>query len=172
MKKILFAILFVVGAAGTSFAQSSSETGKFSIGLNAGLPIGSAHDVSSFAGGLDLKYDLPIATGTFFTISGGYTRFFYKGEVKDALKSIGIDKSGQGFIPLKAGVKHYFDQGFYGEGQLGAVFSTESGGGTGFAYAPGIGYTFAGGFDLGVRYEGWSKDGTTSQVALRLGISF
>ncbi|RFZ82081.1 hypothetical protein DYU05_15740 [Mucilaginibacter terrenus] len=167
MKKILFAILFVVGAASTCFAQSSSETGKFSLGLNAGLPVGSAHDVSSFAGGLDLKYDLPIATGTFFTISGGYTRFFYN----DFGKAVSGEK-GAGFVPLKAGIKHYFDQGFYGEGQLGAVFSTQSGGGTGFAYAPGLGYTFDGGFDVGVRYEGWSKNGTTSQVALRLGISF
>ena len=62
---------------------------------------------------------------------------------------------------------------FFLEGQLGVVFSTESGGGSAFAYAPGIGYTFDGGFEAGVRYEGWPKDGfTTSQIGFRLAYRF
>ena len=82
-------------------------------------------------------------------------------------------KSSFGFVPLKVGVKYYFDQGFFGEGQVGAAISTQSGGGTAFAYAPGIGYSFPGGFEAGVRYEGWSKDGgTTSQANLRLAFNF
>ncbi|RWY57149.1 outer membrane beta-barrel protein [Mucilaginibacter gilvus] len=172
MKKILLAILFVGSISATCLAQSDSDAAKFSIGVNLGLPTGVAHDISSFAPGIDVKYDLPISTGTFFTISAGYTRFLYNSDTKDALKSLGVDKSGAGFVPLKAGIKYYFSDGFYGEGQLGATFSTESGGGTAFAYAPGIGYTFAGGFDLGLRYEAWSKNGTTSQVAARIAISF
>lgn len=165
MKKILLA-LFVLGVTACgSFAQSkSSDAARFSIGVDPGLPIGDASNAYSFAIGGSLKYDMPIATGTFFNLSAGYTAFM----TKDALKQLGA-KSSYGFVPLKAGLKYYFTgEGFYGEAQLGAAFSTESGGGTAFAYAPGIGYTVDGGFDIGVRYEAWSHDGTVSQVALRL----
>jgi hypothetical protein len=49
----------------------------------------------------------------------------------------------------------------------------QDGGGTAFLYAPGIGYMLDGGFEAGVRYEGWSKsDGTISQIALRLAYNF
>ncbi|MEO6981233.1 MAG: hypothetical protein ABI113_22760, partial [Mucilaginibacter sp.] len=61
MKKILLA-LFVLGVtACSSFAQttkSSSDAGKFSIGVDAGLPVGTASDVYSFAIGGSLKYDM------------------------------------------------------------------------------------------------------------------
>jgi len=170
MKKILLVAAILCGAAAGSFAQTSTPTqgsGKFSIGVEAGLPVGSTSDYSNFAIGGSLKYELPVAATTFVSLSAGYTDLLYKSDLKAA-----IGKSGAGFIPVKAGLKYYFNEGFYGEGQVGAVFSTESGGGTAFAYAPGIGYSFSGGFDAGVRYEGWSHDGTVSQVALRLAYRF
>jgi hypothetical protein len=169
MKKILLA-LFVLGVtACTGFAQTKdSDAAKFSIGVDAGLPVGNASNVYSFAIGGSLKYDMPIGSGAFVNLSAGYQSFM----VKSALKDIGFPSS-SGFIPVKVGLKYYFDgQGFYGEAQVGAAFSTESGGGKAFAYAPGIGYTLDGGLDLGVRYEGWSHDGTISQVALRVAYSF
>ncbi|HEY8927712.1 MAG TPA: outer membrane beta-barrel protein [Mucilaginibacter sp.] len=165
MKKILLA-LFVLGVtACSSFAQTkSSDVARFSIGVDPGIPVGDASNAYNFAIGGSLKYDIPISTGTFFNLSAGYTAFL----TKSVLKQAGF-KSSYGYIPLKAGIKYYFNgQGFYGEAQLGATFSTESGGGTAFAYAPGFGYTVDGGFDIGVRYEGWSHDGTVSQIALRI----
>ncbi|MEP6610612.1 MAG: hypothetical protein ABJA76_01960 [Mucilaginibacter sp.] len=169
MKKILLA-LFVLGVtACSSFAQTKSDdAAKFSIGLDAGLPIGDASNVYSFAIGGSLKYDMPIGSGAFVNLSAGYESFM----VKSALKNAGFPSS-SGFVPIKVGLKYYFDgQGFYGEGQLGVAFSTESGGGKAFAYAPGIGYTLDGGFDVGVRYEAWSNNGTVSQIALRLAYGF
>lgn len=169
MKKVLLA-LFVLGAtACSSFAQTSkSQSGKFSIGVDPGIPVGNASNAYNFAIGGDIKYDLPIGDGAFFNVSAGYTAFL----TKSVLKQIGA-KSSYGFIPLKAGLKYYFNgQGFFGEAQLGAAFSTESGGGTAFAYAPGVGYSFDGGFEIGVRYEAWSHDGTIGQVAARLAYSF
>jgi hypothetical protein len=168
MKKILFIIALACTARAT-FAQTtaSKEPGKFSIGVEAGLPVGDASDISNFAIGGSLKYELPVATSILVSLSAGYTDFLYKSDLKSL-----IGKSGEGFIPVKAGVKYYFNQGLYGEGQIGAVFSTESGGGTAFAYAPGIGYSFKNGVDLGFRYEGWSKTGTVSQLALRLAYRF
>lgn len=168
MKKLLLSLAFLGFTAIAAHAQSAnSDGGKFSIGVDAGLPVGDAHKISNFAIGGSLKYDHPIADQLFLTGSAGYTRFLYKREIKDF-----FGKSGAGFIPVKAGIKYYFDDAFFAEGQLGAVFGTESGAGTAFAYSPGVGYSFAGGLEAGVRYEAWSKNGTTSQVALRVAFRF
>lgn len=168
MKKLLLVLAIVGGAAFSSFAQTKSgDSGKFSIGAEAGLPVGDAHNIYSSVFGGSIKYELPIAESTLFTISAGYNSFQLKSEFKD----LGL-RSSDGAIPVKAGIKYYLNQGFFAEGQLGAAFSTESGGGTAFVYSPGIGYTFDGGFEAGVRYEGWSHDGTVSQIGLRLAYRF
>jgi hypothetical protein len=171
MRKILLIAVLIVSAATASFAQtskSSSSTGKFSIGAEAGLPVGDASDFYSFVIGASFKYEYPVAQSLYVTGSLGYNAFLTKSEFKDA----GF-KSSYGFIPLKAGLKYYIQDGFFAEGQLGVTFSTESGGGSAFAYAPGIGYSFNGGFEAGLRYEGWPKDGaTTSQIGLRLAYRF
>nr|WP_294793733.1 outer membrane beta-barrel protein [uncultured Mucilaginibacter sp.] len=162
MKKILLATLLFVGVAATSFAQ---DGGKFSVGVEAGLPVGDVSNAFNFVIGGSLKYDLPIATATNFTISAGYSSF--QG------KSIsGFKIPAAGFVPVKAGIKYFFAESFYGEAQVGAAFSTQSGGGTAFAYSPGIGYKFSDVVDLGIRYEAWSKDGTVGQIGARLGFSF
>jgi hypothetical protein len=161
MKKLFLLLAIVGGTTFTTFAQSDKS--RFSIGFEGGIPLGDAKDVYSVALGGSLKYELPIATSTKFTLSGGYTAF----KIKDDFGG-----GSSGFVPLKAGIKYFFNEGFYGEGQVGAVFSTESGGGTAFAYAPGIGYALEGGFDIGVRYEGWSHDGTISQIGVRIAYGF
>jgi hypothetical protein len=167
MKRILLTLAVLGGVVCSSFAQSKSDGGgKFSIGLEAGLPVGDASTYNSFVIGGSLKYAQPIASDLAFTISAGYSSFMGK--------TVGGVKFGStGFVPVKAGIKYNFAEAFYGEAQLGASFGTASGSKTGFAYAPGIGYNFGGGVDLGVRYEGWSySGGTISQIAARLAYSF
>jgi hypothetical protein len=164
MKKLVLLLTVLCGLSITSFAQSS----KTSIGFEAGLPVGDAKDGFDAVIGGSIKYDLPIATSTYFTLSAGYNAFLSN----DFTKAV-TGKSSFGFVPLKVGVKYYFDQGFFGEAQAGAAISTQKNGGTAFAYSPGIGYSFPSGFEAGVRYEGWSKDGgTTSQANLRLAFNF
>ena len=110
MKKILLALFVLAAAACSSFAQTtkSSDVAKFSIGVDPGLPVGNASNAYNFAIGGSLKYDMPIGSGTFFNLSAGYTAFL----TKDALKQLGA-KSSYGFVPLKAGLKYYFNgQGF------------------------------------------------------------
>jgi hypothetical protein len=166
MKKILLTLAVLGGVVLGSFAQSKSDGGgKFSLGLEAGLPVGSTSTFYNFVIGGSLKYDMPIATGTAFTVSAGYSSFMGK--------TIGATKvASAGFVPFKAGLKYWFADAFYGEAQVGAVFSTQSGGGTAFAYSPGIGYKFSDAVDLGIRYEAWSKNGTTGQIGARLAFSF
>ncbi len=163
MKKVLLATMLFVGIAVSGFAQKGGS--NFSVGVEAGLPVGDVSNAYNFVIGGSLKYEAPIATGTNFTLTAGYSSF--QGKTVAGFKFPAI-----GFIPVKAGIKYFLADAFYGEAQLGAAFSTQSGGGTAFAYSPGIGYKFSDVIDLGVRYEAWSKNGTTSQIGARLGFSF
>jgi len=171
MKKVLLVLGLLGGMAANSFAQSSTSSsekkGAFSIGVEAGLPLGTAGDVYSVVLGASLKYEHPVAESTFITGSAGYNAFLTKSEFKD----LGF-KSSYGAIPVKAGVKQMLGSGFFGEAQLGAAFSTESGGGTAFIYAPGVGYNFSKNIDAGIRYEAWSDNGTIKQLGLRVGFKF
>ena len=174
MKKFLLALVVLSGAAFSSFAQSGKDGGKFSIGLEAGLPIGDAADGYSFAIGGSLKYDHPLSEGLFVTVSAGYTSLTGK---TITVEVEGEEFSGKvpafGVVPVKAGLKYFFSEGFYGEAQAGAAFGTSEGAGTAFLYSPGIGYNFSENVDAGVRYEAWTKDGgTTSIIGLRVAYSF
>lgn len=176
MKKILLLLVVLSAAAFNSFAQSSKSdgSGKFSIGIDPGLPVGDASNGYSFAIGGDLKYSLPAAENFDVSLSAGYQTFIGK--------TITIDFDGQSAsgkvpslkaIPVKLAGRYNFNgsTGFFGEVGLGAAF-IQDGGGTAFLYAPGIGYAMDGGFEVGVRYEGWSKNGTFSQIGLRVAYSF
>jgi hypothetical protein len=172
MKTFLLTLAVLGGVTFSCFAQKA-DIHKFSIGIDAGVPVGTASNISTFTIGGSLKYDQPIAEKLCFTVSAGYTYFPYKNDITSANLGYIKTNSGEGYIPLKAGIKYFITDTFYGEGQLGASISTASGGGTFFAYAPGVGYKFDTRADIGVRYEGWSKGGNTiSQIAARLAYSF
>jgi len=172
MRKILLIAVLIVSAASASFAQTSksSSGGKFSIGVDPGLPVGSISDVSSFAIGGDLKYSLPAATNFDVSLSAGYSVFI--GKTIDFLGQ-SVKVSSLKAIPVKVAGRYNFNgaTGFFGEFGVGAAF-IQDGGGTAFIYAPGIGYALDGGFEIGVRYEGWSKNGSIGQIGARLAYSF
>jgi hypothetical protein len=173
MKKFLFVFAVLGATALGAFAQttaSSSTDGgtKISLGIEGGIPVGDANSVYNYVLGGSLKIETPILKNTFLTLSAGYNAFFVKSELKDPGLS-----SAYGFIPLKAGIKYYMQDGFFVEGEAGIVFSTEANSRSLFVYAPGVGYTFSDGFEVGLRFEGWPKDGETiSQIGLRLALRF
>src|SRR5689334_12564085 len=119
MKKILLALVIIAGTAFTAAAQyqqpqvQPGDGGKFSIGVDGGVPIGHTTDISKVAIGGSLKYEIPVFENTLFTISAGYTNFLYKQHYKNLLKLAGKSKSGEGFIPVKVGAKYYIEQGFF-----------------------------------------------------------
>jgi hypothetical protein len=174
MKKLLLTLIILGTITIGSFAQEvttaqakpSGGGVKINIGAETGLPVGDVSSVYSFIIGGSIKAEIPTATHTFLTLSAGYNSWMVKSDLKD------IIGSSEGFVPLKAGIKYYPDENFFLEGQAGIVFSTETGGGHAFVFSPGIGYTFNGGFEAGLRYEGWSNGGTTGQLGLRLGFRF
>jgi len=172
MRRILLLTVLIVSAATASYAQTSksSSGGKFSIGVDPGLPVGSVSDASSFAIGGDIKYSIPAATNFDVSLSAGYSVFIGKTvDFGGTSVKIGDLKA----IPVKFAGRYNFNgaTGFFGEVGIGAAF-IQDGGGTAFVYAPGVGYAADGGFEAGVRYEGWSKNGSIGQIALRLAYSF
>lgn len=172
MRKVLLLAVLIVSTVTVSFAQASKskDRGKFSIGIDPGLPVGDASNYSSFAIGGDLKYALPAATNFDVSLSAGYDVFIGKTVTIGGFSATAGNVKG---IPVKLAGRYNFNgsTGFFGEFGVGAAF-IQDGGGTAFVYAPGVGYALDGGFEVGVRYEGWSKNGTVSQIGLRLGYSF
>jgi len=175
MKKLLLTLAILGGITLSSFAQSSTGSTsspakggiKFSIGAEGAIPVGDASDIYNAVIGGSIKCDFPLNASTFITLDAGYNSFMIKSDLKDAL-----GQSSSGFIPVKAGIKYYSAGGFFLEGQVGSVFSTQNGGGNSFAWSAGFGYTFDGGFEAGARYEAWTNGGTIGQAGLRLAYRF
>ncbi|WP_256006416.1 MULTISPECIES: hypothetical protein [Pedobacter] len=143
-------------------AQSGdSRATRLGIGFSAGYP---TKDAYSVALGGDLRLQKDFSANISGMLSAGYTNF----SVKDDFGGGSL-----GFIPVKAGAKIFFAESAYFSGELGAGFSTEDNGSTAFLWAPGVGYAFDNGLDLGLRYEGAEFDGGgIGQVAFRIAYGF
>jgi hypothetical protein len=158
MKKIIFSVLFVVFAFGAAFSQ-----GRFSGGLELGLPMGTFGDISNVGIGASARYEAPIQDKLNWIGTVGFASF--------GGKSIGGFSYGSfTMIPIQGGVKYYFTEsfnGFYASGELGfsivsysipgvTVFGQTIGGGTTsstkFGFAPGAGYHL-GNLDFSARFQ-------------------
>ena len=171
MRKILLTLI-LIGSITTAFAQKADPE-KFSIGLEGGIPLASARAYSTFTVGGSLKYNFTINDKVSLTASAGYIYFPYRADATIPFVGYGTTNKGEGYIPLKGGVKYFISDVFYVEGQAGAAISTATGGGTAFAYSPGVGYRFDTHADIGIRFESWLQNNSTiNQVALRLAYSF
>ena len=171
MKKILLLAVFAVAAFTVSAQTEGKGKTRFSIGLEAGLPVGDAGDFYSSILGGSVKAEIPVASSLFATISGGYTSLSPKKEWKD----LGVESAG--IVPLKAGLKYFFTKNIYGAGEIGAAVGTEKGAETLFAWTPGIGISYPvsdkNDVDFGVRYESWSKDGgSIDQIGFHIALKF
>lgn len=181
MKKLLLTFAIVAVAAVASFAQNSVSTGsknKLGIGLEFGLPMGDAGDAYSIGFGGAGKFEAGVSKSFGITVTAGYTSFYYKKDIKDALEALGADTKPVGFIPVKAGGKYYFgaSQNLYAEAEVGAAIGTQKGSETSFIYSPGVGISFPvsnkSAFDAGVRYESWMNDGSFNQIGVRIAYKF
>ncbi|MES2457741.1 MAG: hypothetical protein V4594_19440 [Bacteroidota bacterium] len=143
-------------------AQSAdSKALRLGIGLNAGIP---TEDPFGFVIGGDLRLQKDFSTNISGILSAGYNSWQAKDE---------FGGGSTGMIPVKAGAKIFFAESAYFSGELGAGFGTKDGQKTAFLWAPGIGYGFDNGLDLGLRYEGAQySGGSLGQVALRVAYGF
>jgi len=171
MKKVflLTAIAGIFAFSSVKAQKDVAMTGpKLGIGAEFAFPMGDFGDVMDLGYGGSLLYQHPVAANLNLTGSAGYLSFKAKDE---------FGGSSFGYVPVKVGARYFVAENFFVGGELGASFSTESGGKTAFAYAPGIGIEFPvadkSAIELGARYEGWSANSTTSSfIGLRLAWNF
>ncbi len=162
MKKYFFTILFLTATAFACFAQ---QNGRASVGLDAGMPIGTSANAYNLAIGGSLKIETPTMGANFFTLSIGYTSLPGK-QITNTLGT--FNPPPVNYLPLKLGLKYNLTGGLFAEGQLGGAVEIRGRRGVRFIYAPGLTYNFEK-IDIGVRYEGWAgSGGPIQQVALRL----
>jgi opacity protein-like surface antigen len=174
MKKLLLSFALIAGLTYAASAQTEGAVRKLSIGAEFGFPTGSNSDELLVGG--TAQFELPVAKSLNITFTTGYLSDQITGDSRDLLKALGIQTS-FGFVPIKAGAKYYFGKNFYGAGEVGAIVSTESGGGTAFAFGPTLGTSFSvsdkSSIDLGVRFETWAKNGGNSSfLGLRAAFAF
>jgi hypothetical protein len=170
MKKPLLLLLIFTASAFSCFAQQKLPT-SFSVGLNAGILVGPATNLYNYASGVTAKYEFASITKLKLTLTSGLDIFAVKDALNDAKKDT--------FLPLEVGGKYYMHR-FYLEGAVGASINTNSnyvGQGTGFVYAPGIGYSIPAldmqEVDFSIRYEGRVvSQSSINQIALRIAYKF
>lgn len=146
-------------------AQSSP---KFGIGLNVGVPTKNSHNLAI---GGDLRYQFDVDKQLSIPITAGYTRF-----MGAEIGNTGIDAADISYIPLKAGLKYFFNDtgsGVYGLAEAGAGFGVGNSSGTNFIYSPALGYAWSNGLDLAAKYEGFNDSGfNTGYFGVRLAYGF
>jgi hypothetical protein len=161
MKKLVFIVAIITILAASASAQTSGSKPGISIGVDAGIPTSTGY---SFVIGGSLQGDFKVAPELALTLSAGYKSWQVK---KDYGGGSG------GFVPVLGGIKYYFTPIVYGSGQLGISFSTESGGGSAFTYAPGVGFKVSDNFDILAKYTGMSKNSVSlDEVGVRLAYVF
>ena len=160
-----------VAAVALFFTTSVNAQTKLGIGLNVGAPTSDASDAYSVAVGVDARLQFDVSKQISIPVTTGYTTFIGKNDVGGV-----YDVPNFGFIPVKAGVKVFFNDsgsGLYGLAELGAAFGVTNGSGTSFIYSPALGYSWSNGLDLGLKYEGLSRNSATvGQVAVRVAYGF
>ncbi len=148
-------------SATTSRSSMSDANGpRLGIGIDGGIATNSE---AGFILGGDLRYQQPVGKSVSLLLTAGYTNFFKK--TSTYFPNIGV-------VPVKAGVKIFPAKNLYVDGEVGAGFFTNSGGGTSFVFSPAIGYAFDNGLDLSVKYEDFTKYDFSQQVALRIAYGF
>ncbi|WP_432710931.1 outer membrane beta-barrel protein [Pedobacter sp.] len=177
MKRTTKLLASAVAAVALFFTTNANAQGpKLGIGINAGVP---TTDQYNFTLGADARLQFDVSKQLSIPVTAGYTHFFSK----DAIDAGTLEKQNYSYIPVKAGVKVFFDEsgsGLYGLAEIGAAFGVSDHAKTGFLYSPAIGYAWSSGLDLGVKYEGISSareqtfgyDKNVGHVALRLAYGF
>jgi hypothetical protein len=156
-----------VAAAAIFFTTNVNAQSNLGIGVNIGAPTESKY---SFGIGADIRYQINTSKQLSIPITTGYSHFLGKELVT------GVQQPDYGYIPVKAGLKYFFNptgSGLYGLAEAGAAFGVTEDSGTSFVYSPAVGYAWSNGLDLGVKYEGMARTlNNTDHVALRIAYGF
>ncbi|MFT3679770.1 MAG: outer membrane beta-barrel protein [Ferruginibacter sp.] len=173
MKKVILSVAVFAIASLSATAQkeaASDKQLKFSVGVEAGLPIGDAKEGYSFGIGGSAQAEYAAAENVALTLNAGYITLLGKTIEEEKVPSLKL-------IPVLAGAKFFFNEKVYGHAQLGMTFASVKVAGisastSAFTYAPGIGVQAAENFDVELKYQAYSKGGTTSFIGLRAAYTF
>ena len=172
MKKVILSLVVVAIASLSASAQkekAESKDLKFSVGVEAGLPIGDFKSGYSFGIGGSVQGEYAVAETVGITLNAGYLSFTGK-TITEGGQSLKLPSTSM--IPVLAGAKFHFTEKVYGHAQLGLSFFN-NGGGSAFTYSPGIGFDLAENFDILIKYQAASKSGSTlSFIGLRAAYTF
>ena len=159
-----------VNAQTTTMTTMDNGMGfKIGVGVSAGI----TRDKSpfSYALGADVRLQYDLSPYVALIASGGYTRLF----PRDNFPAL----ADYDFIPAIGGVKVFPIKRMFIAGNIGAGFAIKDGSKTSFIFGGGTGYEFNNGFELGIRYEGYQQDSSSStyqpingQYVLRVGYNF
>ncbi|MEZ2339306.1 hypothetical protein AB6735_26915 [Mucilaginibacter sp. RCC_168] len=152
----------------TSTSTTAKDGIRYSIGVDAGIPLGNFKDNYKWNLGGSVQADIPVISNQLFvTVNAGYNNIFGK---KDIGGVAGFDQTDFHLIPVKAGLKYFVIPNFYVQGEAGAAFllnkkDVDANKSTAFVYAPQVGVQFPvsanGNFiDAGIRYEATTKYAT------------
>lgn len=173
MKKTILSIA-IISIAFTSFSQKKGDDLqmlKFSVGVEAALPLGDFGKAYSFGIGVTAQADYKVGDDLALNLNAGYISFLPK-----SITVLGITSKGKavGYIPILGGIRYYFNEQVFALAQLGVTIATASGASTSlFTYAPGIGYKFSDNVDVALKYTGYSKNSiNSSTIGLRLAFTF
>ncbi|NHA06267.1 hypothetical protein G7092_20830 [Mucilaginibacter sp. HC2] len=153
----------------TSTSTTTNNGIRYSIGVDAGIPLGNFKDNYKWNLGGSVQADIPVISNQLFvTVNAGYNNIFGK---KNQVGPLGqYDVTNFQLIPVKAGLKYFIIPNFYVQGEAGAAFLLNKkdvgvNKSTAFVYAPQVGVQFPvsanGNFiDAGIRYEATTKYAT------------
>lgn len=151
MKTIITACIFLLLIAFSTHAQV--DRSNFKAGLNAGVPVGDAADLSSFSLGLDLACHWGVSELLDVGVATGFVNAF--GETTDASGG-GVTISGEfedfQFLPLAASVRLYPTYQFKLGADGGYAVGITEGLDGGLYYRPVVGYNITGNTELNVSY--------------------
>ncbi len=156
MKKLLFVAVLV-----SAFSVANAQSFKIGGGIDLGVPVSNMGG-TSIGAGVDLLGQIGLSENFAITVDAGYTSFFAKS-----------GGSTVGLIPIRGGIRFNATPQIYLGGKAGVGIQTYSGGSTtSTAYSFGAGYMLDKKLDLGLSYDGYSKNGSFGYLNLRLGYTF
>lgn len=141
-------------------AQNTNRAWRIGFGIDPGIP---ANKPFKYALGGDIRLQKQFSDRVAGTLTVGFSHYFEKDHFADFLQY----STPFNVIPVKAGIRLFLDNNLYLGGEAGAGFGLEEWG-TSFLWSPSVGLAFKNGFDVSLKYEDYTRNSATRNVALRL----
>ncbi len=159
--------LFLIAIFTMVFSINAQDRSNFKVGLNAGLPVGDASDVSSFSIGLDVVYHWGVSELLDVGLATGFTNAFGETEtITDGAFEIETGFEDFQFLPVAASFRVYPTFSFKLGADVGYAIGINEGNEGGFYYRPLVGYNITGNTELNISYTAVDNNGTFGVATL------